>query len=796
MAAATAVVAHARFTADLSAFLPTDPTPEQRLLIEQLREGPASHLILIAIDGGRTAVDERTLARLSRAMATTLHDDPHFLSINNGVMVDASQDRVFLFDHRYLLSDQVAPARFTTAGLHAALSDSLDLLASSAGLMLQPLLARDPTAELVHLVEQFTAGRDLPTVDGAWVTRTAGGEVHALVIAETRAAGSDIDGQQLAIDGLHAAFAAAVAQVGANASAARLVLSGPPVFAVDARNTIEREAKLLSLVGLALVATLLGFVYRSPIALVAGLVPMATGAVTGLAAVALGFGLVHGVALGFGVTLIGEAVDYAIYLFVQRPDDAADAGTPAGSQRARRFWRTIALGVATSGIGFAALMFSGFQGLAQIGLLSIVGLIVAALVTRWVLPALVPAGFAVRAMPRLEATLRRAAAGATRLRWATLIVALAAVAILVSHRDRLWSRELGSLSPLPAQAQDTDARLRSELGAPDVRDIVVVTAPDREGALRGSEAVGSVLQPLVAAGTLLGFETPSRYLPSDALQRARQQALPDDATLRRDFATALDGLPFKRDGFDGFFGDVARQKAMRPIDERDLAGTSLAIALRALIGRHDASGGEGGEPAHWTAVVALRSQPSIEVPRAAIAAGLARLDPGGGVRIRLIDIRNETQNLYGTYLSEAVRMAAFGGIGIVVLLALALRDAARLARVLAPLVLAVILVAAGHVAWGPLNLFHLVGLLLIVGVGSNYALFFDRRAHDGAQADGDPRVLPSLVVANLTAAIGFGVLGLSTLPVLHSIGTTVAPGALLALLLSAVFAVRTEAGDA
>ena len=454
--------------------------------------------------------------------------------------------------------------------------------------MLQPLLARDPTAELVHLVEQFTAGRDLPTVDGTWVTHAAGGNVHALLIAETRAAGSDIDGQQLAIDGLHAAFAAAIKAVGPGAANARLVLSGPPVFAVDARNTIEREAKTLSLIGLVLVATLLGFVYRSPIALVLGLVPMATGTVTGLAVVALGFGLIHGVALGFGVTLIGEAVDYAIYLFVQRPNTGVDKTDAAAMRRARRFWNTIALGVATSAIGFAALMFSGFQGLAQIGLLSIVGLVVAALVTRWVLPALLPAGFAVRSMPRFEAALRRAAAHAGRLRWPTLIVTIAALAVLFMHRDRLWSRELGSLSPLPARAQATDQQLRSELGAPDVRDIVVITAPDREGALRGSEAVSGVLTPLVEAGTLLGVEAPSRYLPSDAMQRARQQALPDDATLKRDFAAALSGLPFKRNGFDGFFGDVANEKAMRPIDERDLAGTSLAVALRALLGRHDA----------------------------------------------------------------------------------------------------------------------------------------------------------------------------------------------------------------
>jgi predicted exporter len=786
IAVAAWIVAHARFTADLSAFLPTQPTPEQGLLIEQLREGPASHLILMAIDGGADArIADPTLASLSRAMTSRLRDGAdeksRFLSINNGEIVGAANDRAFLFDHRYLLSDQVTPERFTTAGLHAALGDSLDLLSSSAGLMLEPLIARDPTAELVHLVETLAAGRDLPTVDGTWVTQAADGRRHALIIAETRAEGSDIDGQQAAIDALRAAFAAARDRVGPAAAGARLVLSGPPVFAVDARNTIEREAKNLSIIGLVGVSLLLGFVYRSPRALLLGLIPMATGALVGLAAVEVGFGLVHGIALGFGVTLIGEAVDYAIYLFVQRPADGRNATT--------RFWNTIALGVGTSAIGFAALLFSGFQGLAQIGLLSIVGLVVAALVTRWVLPAMLPVGFTVRAMPRLGATLQRAADRAGRLRWPALVLAVIACAVLVAHRDHLWSRELGSLSPLPTDAQETDQSLRSELGAPDVRDLVIVSATNRDDALRGSEAVAAVLAPLIADRTLLGIEAPTNYLPSQATQRRRQAALPDDTTLRRDFAAALDGLPFMKTGFDGFFADVAREKTAPLLDETDLAKTSLAPALRALLSSHT---DERGKP-RWTAVVAVRSEPSIEVPRARIAADLAKLDDLGSARIRLVDIKTETQNLYARYLSEAVKMAGIGALCIVVLLACALRDVGRLVRVVAPLALSVVLVAGGHAAWGGLlNLFHLIGLLLIVGVGSNYALFFDRRSWHPESTDDDRPVLTSLVVANLTAVIGFGVLALSSLPVLNSIGTTVAPGALLALLLSAVFARRAS----
>ena len=98
---AAAIVAHARFTADLSAFLPETPTATQRLLVSQLREGIASRLIIVAIEGGESA----TRARVSGGMAERLRKDPRFASVSNGDDSGQERDRAFLFDHRYVLSE-------------------------------------------------------------------------------------------------------------------------------------------------------------------------------------------------------------------------------------------------------------------------------------------------------------------------------------------------------------------------------------------------------------------------------------------------------------------------------------------------------------------------------------------------------------------------------------------------------------------------------------------------------------------------------------------------------------------
>jgi len=180
--------------------------------------------------------------------------------------------------------------------------------------MLKSLLPNDPTGEMLHIIDQLERTPSPPTSEGVWVSP---GGARALMVAQTAAGGSDTDAQERAIEAVRAAFAEVRESPAGGAKALQLKLSGPGVFAVGARAKIERAAVRLSIASSILVVTLLFAVYRSWAALALGLAPVASGAVIGIAAVALGFGAVHGITLGFGITLIGESVDYSIYFFVQ-----------------------------------------------------------------------------------------------------------------------------------------------------------------------------------------------------------------------------------------------------------------------------------------------------------------------------------------------------------------------------------------------------------------------------------------------------------------------------------------------
>jgi predicted exporter len=230
------------------------------------------------------------------------------------------------------------------------------------------------------------------------------------------------------------------------------------------------------------------------------LVPVASGALAGIAAVSFAFGSVHGVTLGFGVTLMGEAVDYAIYLFT----NTAPGATPKSTLQ--RIWPTLRLGMLTSAFGFGAMLFSGFPGLSQLGLFSITGLAVAVSVTRWVLPELVPAGYHVKTAAGLGPPLMSVLEHAHRLRIPLLVLVAAAVAWLASRGSTIWDDELSTLSPVPLSIQRLDQQMRADLGAPDVGPLVVVKGDSEQGVLETAEQVGGTLAALQADGVLAGFD--------------------------------------------------------------------------------------------------------------------------------------------------------------------------------------------------------------------------------------------------------------------------------------------------
>ena len=192
----------------------------------------------------------------------------------------------------------------------------------------------------------------------------------------------------------------------------------------------------------------------------------------------------------------------------------------------------------------------------------------------------------------------------------------------------------------------------------------------------------------------------------------------------------------------------------------------------------------------WSALVPLTAPESGNIDAAQVRAALNQAQVPNAL---FVDMKTESNRLYSAYMHEAIMLSLAGLLAIVILLLFVLRSPMRVVAVIAPLAASVLTVTAGLALFGQqLIILHLIGLLLIVAIGSNYALFFNQHRNKDEDTQGiSPRTYASLLFANVATVLGFGLLAFSSVPVLQAMGVTVAPGVILALIFSAVFA-RTE----
>ena len=734
-------LARTRVVADLGAFLPPSATPVQQLLLEQMRSGVASRILLVALGGA----DQERLAEASRSMAAKLRSNGLFASVQNGGEEGLRADREAFMNYRYLLSPAPGAERFSAPALRASLETALAELATQSAGPLRTVLPRDPTGELRRIFERLPAAAPAKRA-GVWFT---GDGRRALLVAETVAGGFDAVAQEAAI---------AAVQTSASDSHVQLEVSGPGVFAAASRAAIERDAWLLSLASGTLVLLLLLRIYRRPGVVALCFVPVVSGLAVGTAAVSLAFGNVHAITLGFGATLIGEAVDYPSYACL-------NAGPGESLRRSlERIWPTLRLAVLTTVLGGLTMLLSSFTGLAQLGLLTMTGVLVAGLVTRYVVPALAGERPVTDRPFAVPVALERATLQARRLGFLVWILAAGAAAVLVLNAGRLWEDDLSAMSPVPDHLKAADRELRRELGAPDVRHLILVQAPSREAALESAEALEGKLDDLVRRGVIRGYDLATRYVPSLAEQKRRLAALPEPSTLRTNLEQALDGLPFQRGVFEPFLRDVEQSRSRGPLAEDDLRGTVLGIKLQTLV----VPAGTG-----WAVLVPLYGVSD------------ARLL---GAEVPLLDLKAESERLLAGYRFETLRLTALGMGAIVLVLAFGLRNARAVLQVVLPVALGLLITAAVlQLAGQRLTVFHLIAMLLVMGIGLNYSLFFDRPEENPLLRR---RMLFALFVTCATTLLAFVTLAFSSNPVLHAIGLTVSVGAAAAFLASAALARR------
>jgi len=738
-------------TGDLRAFMPSPRNDAQRVLLDAIGEGSGSRLLLVALAGG----DTRALGETSSRLRARLERQPGFRVVHNrpsGLDDIPAELRAY----RYLLSPNLAQRTLDSEYLRAALTERLGDLASPAAEMVEPLIASDPTLETLAIAEHLEPARTPRALEGVWFDRAGS---KALLLVELDASGVDPARQRIALVALRAAFE------GARASRSiTLEISGPAAFAASLEASTRREATRLGLFSSLIMLALLAVAYRDWRAPLIAALPLASAGIGGLFAVGMLFGSVHGITLAFGFTLIGVVQDYPVHLLSHR-DARRDAAAVA-----RGIWPTLVTGVIATCLAYASFFAAGVEGLKQLATFTITGLVIAALATRWLLPRLLHAPPRdVQSMRGLAAThtaLRRV----TRMRPMLAVLAAAAAIATVFVPGRWWDNDLAALTPLRAELLLRDRELRHELGAPDVRYLLVIDARDIEGVLQASERLEPKLDALVQKGALDGFELPSGILPSARTQSLRQARLPDAKTLRRALSSARQDLPFREDAFLPFLADVERARTAAPLDLESL-GRSTPGASASMQIRRSAEGASA-----WVALSGV-----------ADANGIARSLRSGSPGVSLLDLKGASESLAAAYRDRVVAALAVALVLLAAAVAISLRRLRRIVAVMSPVLLALAMtVATLHLFGVAFNLFHLIALILGAGLGLDYALFFEHGS-SGSQSI-QRRTLHAVLVCALSTFAVFGLLATSDIPVLRAIGATVTLAVVFNFLFAAAFA--------
>ncbi|HJU26332.1 MAG TPA: xanthomonadin transporter, partial [Rhodanobacteraceae bacterium] len=639
------VARHLKISSDLRSFMPPPQTADQKLLLDEIGEGPGSRLLLLAVSG---APPER-LAQLSQGLTGALQQDSHFLRVSNG-NADLSALASDLLPYRYLISSTLDTQGLDAGFLRDQLTQRLDDLSSPAATMLKPILPRDPTLEILKLAQRWAPAKQPQLRDGVWFSSRG----EALLVAETRAPGFDPGAQREAIEALQAHFASLPA------AGAKLTISGPGYFSLEVSQRTKAEADRFGFITTAGFVILLLAAYRSAVPLLVTALPLLSGAVCGFAALALMFGEAHGITIAFGFTLLGVAQEYPIRVFSHRR-----AGTSA-LQSVRGLWPLLATAIVSTCIAYLAFFASGVTGLQQLAVFTIVGLVVAGACTRYLLPRILPERFGDAANTPGLAAAWRFLARLPRPRWLPWLVLAAGILVVVLAPAKFWENDLSALAPVPKSMLMTQARLGSELGAPDVRYLLVLRAPGADDVLKLSERITPQVDALVARHAVDAVELPSRYLPSIGTQRARQAKLPDATTLQAALNQAGRDLPFRTGLFAPFVADVEAARTLPPLTPAQFEKSPLGTRLQAVLLHH------GGE---W---IGLGTLVGVHDP-----AAIATLSQSTHGAVHLLDLKASSESLLVAYRQRILIALGIAAVLLCATVTIALRGPRRALHVLA-----------------------------------------------------------------------------------------------------------------
>jgi len=543
-----------------------------------------------------------------------------------------------------------------------------------------------------------------------------------------------------------------------------LLRMGTVFYASAARQSAEREFDLIGAGSLLGLLGLLYLVFRSLRPLALGLLSVGFGIGAAVALSIATFGELHLITLVFGASLIGEAIDYATQYFAAHLGAGKDWDAIAGL---RRIAPGLTIALATSLLGYGALLLAPFPALSQIALFAFTGLAAAWLSVFLLLPALL-----VRPGTRDPETAvaypRKFLAGWQRHMAPRRCLILAGLLLVIAIPG--WQRLEGNddirlLISRPASLVAQEEKIRELTGFANSSQFFLVEGDTVDTVLAREEQLAARLDHLVTLGGISAYQSISAFVPSPERQQVNRRlwqdkVFADETSLRRLLAASE-----LRDDIGERQIASFQASADKTLTLDDWLRSPLSLPYRQLW--------LGKTPQGFATIV---------IPQGAVDLSQLAAAADGLTGVALVDKAGSVSRLFQDYR----RWGALWLLGAfaLVLGVLSLRYGLRQAAVtLFPTVLAVaVSLGIFGYAQAPLTLFNLMALMLVLGVGVNYAIFL----REGIRSDSKTAAatLAGVLLSAGTTLLSFGLLAFSSMPALSGFGLTLLVGVGIAVLLA------------
>ncbi|WP_353189357.1 MMPL family transporter [Pandoraea pnomenusa] len=767
-------VRHLPLQTNVLSLLPaTERNPVAEAAVDHLA-GSVSDRVVVLL-GAKDANAARSAAARFDALARASGD---FVSVQGQV---PAFDPAFLTDfyqpHRFQLlsrEDRAALEAQTRRAVADVGLPPLSLANSPFGLTAPD---DDPFGWLDRWLAQLPFGQLRMLPDNGWISARQDDRTWVLVVLQTRGTAFDSQVQQRVVR----FFDAAQSALRKEAPEVQVLRSGAIFHAAAARSQAEMELHRIGIVATLGVALLTLWAFRSWRLLAMGLGTIAFGTLSAAVATLLIFGELHLLTLVFGAALIGETVDYAIQYFVGVGGLTRDAA----QQALPHIRPALRIALATSVLGYAILGAVPFPALRQIAVFALAGLLSSYGFVVWVLPAFLP-----RNVPALRPPVVSLAhrwllvwGGALAGRRGTVAACLIVLACLpgwwrLSADDDI--RRLIAREPELVQQEQAIARITGIDGA---TQFWLVQADSEETLLRREEQLGARLDRAAAQtdAPFDGWTGVSQFVPS------MQRQLDDRALLgaaRFDNPNEL-VMAMTRAGFRN---DFAQTYANAYPAERDIAPLRVGQWLAWPGSTPFRMLWMGELPTQADAAQAPKPPDrfaSLVRPRGLRDSAAAATVADGMPGVTYVDKAASVSRLFARYriASAFWFVAAFGVVACLLARRYGWRGA--LATITPTLLATAVVFAAFGYLGLPLTLFAQMALMLVLGVGVNYAIFL----REGELRAGDDERLAAIAVAGTlmsaaTTLLSFGLLAFSGVPSLHAFGLTLTIGIALSLLLA------------